>query len=88
MRFLIEEMYEEYMAKMEGFELSVSSDIFKLIVRLLRRNALSTIGEGDLTDQVSSLKAFRDTLIYLNENSHLSISASDVAKRSLMSYSR
>jgi len=85
---LIEEMYEEYTSRRDGFELSVTSDIFKLVVRLLRRNALSAIGDGVLSDQFGSLQAFRDTLVYLNDNCHLSISASDAAKRSLMSYSK
>jgi AraC-like DNA-binding protein len=85
---LIEEMHEEYVDKKDGFELSVTSDIFKLVVRLLRQNALSTIGDGDLSVQSGTLKTFREMLVYLNENCHQNLSAADAAKRSLMSYSR
>jgi AraC-like DNA-binding protein len=86
--FLIKEMHKEYTARMDGFELSVSSDIFKLVVMLLRQKAILSIGDNESSEPSGTLKAFRDLLVYLNENCHHNISASDAAKRSLMSYSR
>ncbi|ANE45097.1 hypothetical protein SY83_00545 [Paenibacillus swuensis] len=85
----IEEMHDEYRNKAHGFELAVTSMLYKLVVWMLRQG-----GERDgehptlsIEDPVK-LELFRKTLVYLNENCHEQLSATDVAQISMMSYSR
>lgn len=85
---LIDELYEEYRTKPHGFELTVASGIYRMIVRLLREHALSSLGEFGLSGRTGTLEKFRDTLIFMNENAHMNLTASDAAKRGMMSYSR
>jgi AraC-like DNA-binding protein len=87
---LIEEMYTEYQSKTFGFELAVSSSIFKLILWLLRyqRTRLSSTFTDDAGEDTNKMAAFRQLLISINEDSTLTMTAEEAAKLCLMSYSR
>lgn len=87
LHILIEEMYTEYQTKAPGFELAVTSNIYKLVVWLLRQQQNTLEAETSVED-AGILEKFHKTLIYLNENCHEEISAAEVAKLSMMSYSR
>ncbi|OAS16095.1 AraC family transcriptional regulator [Paenibacillus oryzisoli] len=87
---LIEEMYEEYQIRAFGFELAVSSSLFKLILWLLRyqRTRLSSTFTDDAVEDTKKMAAFRKLLVTINEEGMLSMSAEEAAKLCMMSYSR
>ena len=88
LHILIEEMYTEYQTKAPGFELAVTANIYRLVVWLLRQQQNTLEAETLSVEDAGILEKFHKTLIYLNENCHEEISAAEVAKLSMMSYSR
>ncbi|OCT15118.1 hypothetical protein A8709_13490 [Paenibacillus pectinilyticus] len=87
---LVEDMYREYNEKDFGFELAVSSSIFKLILWLFRdQRALLSPDQLKMEgDETLSMSSFRQLLASINENVHQTISAEEAAMKCMMSYSQ
>jgi AraC-like DNA-binding protein len=89
LHLLIEEMQMEYHTKSSGFELAVTAAIYRLVLFLFRHpQGLQLLTESPSMDDSSKMEAFRSVLIYLNDHCHRNITAEEIAKISMMSYSR
>lgn len=83
------DMCREFAAHMPGFELAVTSCIYRLVLRLIRDGHLSDIEQtaGSWTDTASMALLIR-LLSRLADNCHEPLAAREAAKQCSLSYSR
>ncbi|MBB6729801.1 helix-turn-helix domain-containing protein [Cohnella zeiphila] len=83
-----EELLMEYKRKQSAFELTVTSAIYRLLARLVRAMPeLGMAGDESASGQEKDRLRLRETLAYIDEHSHEPLTASRMARLSLMSYS-
>lgn len=83
---LITTVYKEYAGQPPGYELAVSAVIYQLVLWLVRNQSwLQLIAEG--TNAVSRLGQLELALRYMDQHSHLKLTAEEMADKSGMSYS-
>ncbi|MCC3376033.1 AraC family transcriptional regulator [Cohnella sp. REN36] len=81
-----EALLREYSRRDPAFELAVTSGIFRLMGGLIR--ALPELGlDGRASGTERDRYRLRDTLAYIDAHSHEPLTASDMARISMMSYS-
>ncbi len=86
---LAEQLLSEYERQEPAFELAVTSIIYRIMTGLVRHVPdFGYTAERLLSaDTERDRKRFRETLAYIDERSHEPLTASEMARRSLMSYS-
>jgi len=84
----MKDMLYAYERREEAFELVVTSSIYVLLSELIRKlPELGLNGDNGLATEQRQGHRIRDALAYIDRNSHEPITASQMARLSLMSYS-
>jgi len=87
---LISGMCKEFNAKMPGFELAVTTNVYHLFVRLIRGGHLTNVEQDTdhWTDDTASMALLIRLLTQLADRCHEHIPAREAAKQCSLSYSR